>query len=615
MTRSSKDDELFPALPEPMSVPLGINRRAFLMRNAAIGAAAVMTGTTWSPEARAQQAATEAGAQQAKKAAAGGDAGLKMSSALSPDLDVVKSSKGPVMTVADEFYKVGPGPSSSHTIGPMRITYDFYQRCEKLPADQLAQATGLKMSSALSPDLDVVKASKGPVMTVADEFYKVGPGPSSSHTIGPMRITYDFYQRCEKLPADQLAQATGLKVHLFGSLSATGKGHGTERASLAGLVGKEPATVDPRFLDEMIAKPDQTYPVKLGSKTFNLSLADIVYDAPKGDFPHPNTMTARLMAGDKVLYEQEYYSVGGGFIEWKGYQPPKKGQPKYPYATMKELRQHAEKNNLSVADVVMANEVAVSGKNEEQINAFLDKIANAMIATVKTGLSYKDDVLPGPIKLHSKAATVYERAMDDTYMSDRAIGLVSAFALAASEENARGHLVITAPTGGSAGVMPAVVYALTQSGRAVPMDKIREGLLAGLAVGYLCKHNATLAAAEGGCQAEIGVASAMAAALITQVQDQPPHVIENAAESALEHHLGMTCDPVAGYVQVPCIERCAFGAVKAWVAAMIATNEIASRHRVDLDTTIKTLADTARDMNPKYKETSEAGLAQNLTLC
>lgn len=547
MTSPIKDEPLLPPSATP-DVPTGMDRRTFLMRHAAIGAAAAMTGATWSPEARAQQAATEAAAQQARKEA---------------EKDV----------------------------------------------------SGLKMSGTLSPDLEVVKASKGPVMTVADEFYKVGPGPSSSHTIGPMRITYDFYQRCTKLPADQLSQATGLKVHLFGSLSATGKGHGTERAALAGLVGKEPATVDPRFLDEMIAKPDQTYPVQLGNKTFNLALADIIYDAPKGDFPHPNTMTCKLMAGDKPLYEQEYYSVGGGFIEWKGYEPPKKGAPKYPYATMKELRQHAENNNLSIADVVMANEIAVSGKSEEQVNAFLDKIAAAMLATVKTGLSYKDDVLPGPIKLHSKAATVWERAMDQKYESDRAIALVAACALAASEENARGHLVITAPTGGSAGVMPAIVYALTQSQRAVPMDKIREGLLAGAAVGYLCKHNATLAAAEGGCQAEIGVASGMAAAMIAQVMDSPPQVIENAAESALEHHLGMTCDPVAGYVQVPCIERCAFGAVKAWTAFMVATNEIASRHRVDLDTTITTLADTARDMNPKYKETSEAGLAQNLTLC
>jgi len=477
------------------------------------------------------------------------------------------------------------------------------------------EAAAPKMGATLSPNLNVVKQSKGPVMTLADEFYKVGPGPSSSHTIGPMRITYDFYQRCTTLPADQLAKATGLKVHLFGSLSATGKGHGTEHAALAGLLGKEPATVDPLFLDEMKANPEQTYPVKLGDKTFNLSLADIIYDVIKGDFPHPNTMTCKLMGRDKPIYVQEYYSVGGGFIEWKGYQPPKKGQPKYLYSTMKELRQHAEKNNLSIAQVIMANEVAVSGKTEKQINAFLDKIANAMLATVKSGLSVKEGVLPGPIKLHSKAATVWERAQDEKYESDRAIAMVAACALAASEENARGHVVITAPTSGSAGVMPAIVYALVNSKRQVSMEKIREGLLAGLAVGYLCKHNATLAAAEGGCQSEIGVASAMAAALIAQVMGSNPQTLENAAESALEHHLGMTCDPVAGYVQVPCIERCAFGAVKAWTAFLIATNEIESRHRVDLDATIKTLADTGRDMNAKYKETSEAGLAQNLTIC
>src|SRR6476619_6259918 len=395
------------------------------------------------------------------------------------------------------------------------------------------EAAAPKMGATLSPDLNVVKQSKGPVMTLADEFYKVGPGPSSSHTIGPMRITYDFYQRCTKLPADQLDRATGLKVHLFGSLSATGKGRGTERAALAGLLGKEPATVDPFFLDEMKAKPEQTYPLHLGDKTFDLSLTDIIYDVTKGDFPHPNTMTCKLMGHDKPIYVQEYYSVGGGFIEWKGYQPRKKGQPKYLYSTMKELRQHAEKNNLSIAQVIMANEVAVSGKTEKQINAFLDKIANAMLATVKSGLSVKEGVLPGPIKLHSKAATVWERAQDDKYQSDRAIAQVSAFALAASEENARGHLVITAPTGGSAGVMPAIVYAMTQSQRKLPMEKVREGLLAGAAIGYLCKHNATLSGAEGGCQSEIGVASGMAAAFIAQATGNSPLVIENAAESAL----------------------------------------------------------------------------------
>jgi L-serine dehydratase len=486
---------------------------------------------------------------------------------------------------------------------------------EARAAQAVKEAAQPKLGATMSPDLDVVKRSKGPVMTVVDEFYKVGPGPSSSHTIGPMRITYDFYQRCTKLPAEQLAQATGLKVHLYGSLSATGKGHGTERAALAGLIGKEPATVDPLFLDEMIAKPQQTYPVKLGDKTFNLSIADIIYDSPKGDFPHPNTMTCKLMGGDKPVYELEYYSPGGGFYEWKGYTPPKKGQPKYPYATMKELRKHAEDNKLSIAQVMMANEVAVSGKTEEQINTFLDKISGAMLATVKAGLAVKEGVLPGPIKLHSKAATVFERSQDRKYESDRAIAQVSAFALAASEENARGHLVITAPTGGSAGVMPAIVYALVESQRKLSKEKLREGLLAGAAIGYLCKHNATLSGAEGGCQSEIGVASGMSAAFIAQVMDSSPLVVENAAESALEHHLGMTCDPVAGYVQVPCIERCAFGAVKAWIAFLIATNEIASRHRVDLDTTITTLAQTGKDMSNKYKETSEGGLAANLVLC
>src|SRR6185369_5561664 len=225
----------------------------------------------------------------------------------------------------------------------------------------------------LAPELNVVQKGKGPVLTTVDEFYKVGPGPSSSHTIGPMRITYDFYQRATKLPADKLAKATALKVHLYGSLSATGKGHGTERAALAGLVGKEPATVDPAFLDGLRDKPDQKFEVKLGSKNIPVSLVDVIYDSPKGDFPHANTMTVKLLAGNDVLLEQEYYSVGGGFIEWKGYTPPKKNPPKYPFSTMKELRAHAEKNNLSVAQVIMANEMAIPGRTKEEVYAFIDK--------------------------------------------------------------------------------------------------------------------------------------------------------------------------------------------------------------------------------------------------
>src|SRR5258707_9721220 len=314
--------------PDLTEAPAGVDRRAFLMRSASIGAAAVITG--WQAQEKAMQV--------------GG---------------------------------VAPSPQAA---------------------------------TNMSPDLDVVKKSKGPVMTTLEEFYKVGPGPSSSHTIGPMRITYDFYQRCTKLPPDQLAKATSMKVHLYGSLSATGKGHGTERAALAGVIGKEPATVDPLFLDNLRENPEQSFPMKLGDKTLTLSLKDIIYDAPKGNFPHPNTMTCKLMGGDSVLYEQEYYSVGGGFIEWKGYQPPKKGQPKYPYSTMKELQAHAEKNKLSVAQVVMANEVAVSGKSEAEVNAFADKILRAMVNTVSAGLKAPQGVLPGPIKLKTKAGKVYNTA-------------------------------------------------------------------------------------------------------------------------------------------------------------------------------------------------------------
>ena len=479
-----------------------------------------------------------------------------------------------------------------------------------------AGTSGAAASVTLSPDLDVVKKSKGPVMTTVDEFYKVGPGPSSSHTIGPMRITYDFYQRCTKLPADQLAQATALKVYLFGSLSATGKGHGTERAALAGLVGKEPATVDPAFLDSLRDKPDQSFPVKLGAKTVNVTLKDIVYDAPKGNFPHPNTMTCKLMAGDKVLLEQEYYSVGGGFIEWKGYTPPKKGEPKYPYSTMKELRAaRREEQPLDREGHPGERDVGLGEKRSGSLRLRRQDHR-------RDGRHREIGARPAGRRA-ARSSQAEDQSGDglqagagrEVPVRPRESASLSAYALAGSEENGRGHLVVTAPTGGSAGVLPALVYGLGEGGRKLPPEKIRDGMLAAAAIGYLCKHNATLSAAEGGCQAEIGVASAMAAALIASAHDASPRVTENAAESALEHHLGMTCDPVAGYVQIPCIERCAFGAVKAWTAWAIASNEIAASHRVGLDETITAMAQTAKEMNSKYKETSEAGLALSVTLC
>jgi L-serine dehydratase len=466
---------------------------------------------------------------------------------------------------------------------------------------------------ALSSDLEVVKESKGPIMTTLEEFYKMGPGPSSSHTMGPMRITYDFFQRVSKLPADQLQRATALKVHLYGSLSATGKGHGTDRASLAGLLGKAPATCPPQFLDGLATNPDEVHKVTIGPSTLNLTLKDIIFDAPKGDFPHPNTMTAKLLAGDQVLYELEYYSVGGGFIEWKGYKPPDKGQPKYPFAQARDLKKYLIDDKIPLPKLLLENELAISGRNEKDTWEFLDQVSEVMVRGVDTGLSV-ESILPGPIKLHSKAAAM-QRSLKTSAKGDagRAVTRVASYGFAMGEENARGHIIVTAPTAGSAGIIPAIVKSLNDL--KTPQDKIRNGLLAAAAIGYLCKHNATLSGAEGGCQAEVGVGSSMGAAMIAQALNSNPKVVSNAAESALEHHLGMTCDPVAGYVQIPCIERCAYGAVKAWTAYCIASEEIPEERRVDLDTTISAMALTAKEMNSKYKETSEGGLAVSVVLC
>lgn len=481
------------------------------------------------------------------------------------------------------------------------------------PKEKAVETAASPSASNVSPDLAVVQKSKGPIMTVLEEFYKMGPGPSSSHTMGPMRITYDFFQRVSKLPEDQLKRATALKVHLFGSLSATGKGHGTDRASLAGLLGKAPATCPPEFLDGLAANPGQAHKVTLGPTTLNLTLNDVVFDAPKGTFHHPNTMTAKLLAGSETLYELEYYSVGGGFIEWKGYKAPDKGKPKYEFSQAKHLKKYIIDDKIPLAKLLLENEMAISGKSEKDIWEFLDQVAEVMVRGVDTGLGV-ESVLPGPIKLHSKAAAM-QRNLKASNKGEaaRAITRVASYGFAMGEENARGHIIVTAPTAGSAGIIPAVVKSLRDLN--TPVEKIREGFLAAAAIGYLCKHNATLSGAEGGCQAEVGVGSSMGAAMIAQALGASPKVVSNAAESALEHHLGMTCDPVAGYVQVPCIERCAYGAVKAWTAYCIASEEIPEQRRVDLDTTVAAMALTAREMNTKYKETSEGGLAVSVVLC
>ncbi len=324
-------------------------------------------------------------------------------------------------------------------------------------------------------------------------------------------------------------------------------------------------------------------------------------------------MTAVLLAGDKPLYALEYYSVGGGFIEWKGYKPPEKGKPKYPYAHAKELKKYSLDGKVPLEKILLENELAISGKSEKEIWEFLDQVIEVMLRGVNTGLTV-ESVLPGPIQLHSKAAEMMRNLEKSSKgAAGQAVTRVAAYGFAMGEENARGHIIVTAPTAGSAGIIPAVLRSLVDYN--VPVAKIREGLLAAAAIGYLCKHNATLSGAEGGCQAEVGVGSSMGAAMIAQALGAPPKVVGNAAESALEHHLGMTCDPVAGYVQVPCIERCAYGAVKAWTAYCIASEENPQERRVDLDTTIAAMALTAKEMNSKYKETSEGGLAVSVVLC
>ena len=481
-----------------------------------------------------------------------------------------------------------------------------------------ASAPPPTVTEPLSADLDVVKKVQGAGhdrrSRSSTRWDPVPPARTPSARCASPTTSTSAARSCRK---DQLAQATALKVHLFGSLSATGKGHGTERAALAGIIGKEPATVDPLFLDGLRDKPDQVFPVKLGDKTFDVSLKDIVYDAPKGDFPHPNTMTCKLMGGDtRAPTSWSTTRSGGGFIEWKGYEPPKKGQPKYPYSTMKELQAHAEANKLSVR----------AGRDGERGGGLRqERGRDQRLPRQDLGRDGRDREV-GPRRAPGHAARARSSSRPRPARSTSARWTTSSRGSAASASSprtpSRARRRTPAATSSSPprpAARPASsrrsCYALGEGGRKLPQEKIRAGLLAGAAIGYLCKHNATLSGAEGGCQAEIGVASAMGAALIAQAHDFDHQVVANAAESALQHHLGLTCDPVAGFVQVPCIERCAFGAVKAWTGFMIASNEIPADRRVDFDTTVSAMALTAKEMNSKYKETSEGGLAVSVVLC
>ncbi len=430
---------------------------------------------------------------------------------------------------------------------------------------------GAAAAPPLSPDLEVVKKSKGPVITVLEEFYKVGPGPSSSHTIGPMRITYDFYQRCTKLPPDQLAQATGIKVHLFGSLSATGVGHGTERAALAGVIGKGPQPSSPNSWTASCPIRVRAFR-EVGRQHLQPHVEGRHLQSAEGGFPAPQhddvpvdgrerrSLRALVLLGRRRLYRVEGISTPEEgtaelpVLDHEGVAGARGGERAVNRAGGDGQRDRRLWKERGGGQRLHRHHPHGDGEHRQgRVDSTARHPARSHQAQDQSGRSLRA----------GEGRPVRGAARDGAGVGLRAGGI---------GRNARGHLVVTAPTGGLAGVLPALVYSLGEGGRNLPQQKIRDGFLAAASIGYLCKHNATLSGAEGGCQAEIGVASAMGAAFISQAYDFAPQVVANAAEAALQHHLGMTCDPVAGYVQLPCIERCAFGAIKAYAGFVIAIN-------------------------------------------
>jgi L-serine dehydratase len=459
--------------------------------------------------------------------------------------------------------------------------------------------------------------SSSPITTSVFDLFKVGPGPSSSHTIGPMKAAFDFRQRLASLPIDVQQQANSIHVHLYGSLSATGKGHGTDRAVIAGLIGWQPESTDPDAMLKLLRDPSVRYPVPVGNQTIEVGPQHIHFERVRYDSPYHNTMVLRLAAGDQTLYSEEYYSVGGGFIIRKGepeIEPGSLSVP-YPYGSMTELKAHLKINNISLDELLMSNEMALANRSRAEINQRLDQILDFMHKAVRRGLKHKG-ILPGSIKLSRKAPILFQQAKGMSQSSDSFLIFLNAYCLAASEENAAGGIVVTAPTSGASGVIPGLTY-LAKHHFHYDKATLRSGMFAAAAIGFLVKHNASISGAEMGCMGEIGTASAMGAAFLTRcaqsVSDIGP--IEAAAEIGIEHHLGMTCDPIGGYVQIPCIERNAMGAVKAYNAYLLATSGAASFQKISLDAVIKVMKATGRDMSTKYKETSEAGLALSATEC
>jgi L-serine dehydratase len=452
------------------------------------------------------------------------------------------------------------------------------------------------------------------------DLFSIGIGPSSSHTVGPMLAANEFLNLLET--NNLFNQTERVKIELYGSLALTGKGHGTDKAILNGLEGKAPETVIPESMVPRMHEILETQRLSLGSKKsilFN-EKDDFIFLQKELLPKHSNGM--RFTAFDntgKILLKQVYYSIGGGFItteEAFDETTSEQHALPYPFDTAAQLLKHCKDNKLTIVELMMANEL--TWQNEQAIHEGILGIANVMNACIENGCHHPG-TLPGGLQLKRRAPELYQKLNDQQgipsiYERSDIMNRLNLYAMAVNEENAAGGRIVTAPTNGAAGIIPAVLRYFQDAHGKVSNEDIYTYFLTAAAIGILYKKGASISGAEVGCQGEVGVASSMAAAGLTAVLGGTIDQIENAAEIAMEHHLGMTCDPVMGLVQIPCIERNAMGAVKAVNASRMALIGD-GQHQISLDKVIKTMKQTGMDMQSIYKETSMGGLAVNIPEC
>jgi len=452
------------------------------------------------------------------------------------------------------------------------------------------------------------------------DMFSVGIGPSSSHTVGPMRAANEFVSTLEQ--QGLLAKCTSIKTELFGSLGQTGIGHGTGKAVILGLLGHDPETVDVDQVDDMLEQIRQSQQLNAkGCQTIDFPRENaIVFHRRKTLPKHANALTFYAKKGDELIAEQTYYSIGGGFVikdedfEQEKATALKHEEQEVPYnfETAAELLEHCQTQGFSISTLMMKNEKVF--QPEQDIKQKLWHIWQVMEKCVSRGID-SEGILPGGLKVKRRAPGLFRRLQSE-HSNDpmAAMDWVNLFALAVNEENAAGSRVVTAPTNGAAGIIPAVLCYYNKFIREVDMETATRYLLTAAAIGILYKKNASISGAEVGCQGEVGVACSMAAGALAEIMGGCVTEVENAAEIGMEHNLGLTCDPVGGLVQVPCIERNAMGAIKAINACRLALRGT-GEHKVSLDKVIKTMWDTGNDMKSKYKETARGGLAVNIIEC